>query len=286
MTAPKDSRRILAMEYLTFNGVEPTAFIDLAVKVGFDAVGLRVSPADEKDHPFDLGPGSARRREVKQALDHSGLRVLDVEVLAVDASTSRESVMPVVESTAFFGADYINVTGNDPDSDRFEQTLHMLADEAGALGIMPLIEPMAWKCLSSVPEAIRLATLVPHLGLQVDSLHFARLGCDPELLRSVPARCLPYIQLSDAPAVAPSSAPLDLQYEGRTARLLPGSGGLPLLDMLAAMPAGCPVAVEVPSQVARRTMSDMAWAQQAHDATLRTIERLRGRPADTVSTSA
>jgi sugar phosphate isomerase/epimerase len=102
-------------------------------------------------------------------------------------------------------------------------------------------------------------------------LHFARLGATPALIRTTDPALVPYVQVSDAPRAAPSGDPLDWQREGRTARLLPGDGELPLIELIDAMPAGCPIAVEVPSLDARREVGDEAWARQALAATRRLL---------------
>ncbi len=259
--------RLLALEYLTFNGLPPDEFVRLAASAGYTAVGLRVHPADPADVPHDLGPGTPARRRTRQALDLYGLQVLDVEVFPIGATTSLSQVRVVLEAATFFGASYLNVTGNDPDSARFEQTLHMVAQAASEVGVMPLVEPMGWKCLNSVEEAVRLASSVPNLGVQVDSLHFARLGATVDTIASIPHGRAPYIQLSDAPMAPPSQDPSDWQQEGRTDRMLPGHGELPLRAMLAALSPGCPVAVETPSAAARRLMSDEEWVRRTFDST-------------------
>ena len=62
---------------------------------------------------------------------------------------------------------------------------------------------------------------------------------DPALLR--------YAQICDASADMPG--PTDtpaLIREARTGRLLPGEGVLPLAELVAALPAGAPLAIEAP----------------------------------------
>src|SRR5262249_3595698 len=79
----------------------------------------------------------------------------------------------------------------------------------------------------------------------VDALHFSRSGgtpsdvaqCDPSLFR--------YAQICDASA-SMSTQSADLIREARTGRLLPGEGALPLRDLVAALPATLPLAVEAP----------------------------------------
>jgi sugar phosphate isomerase/epimerase len=62
---------------------------------------------------------------------------------------------------------------------------------------------------------------------------------DPALLR--------YVQICDATSEMPG--PTDtpaLIREARAGRLLPGEGALPLRELVAALPAGLPLAIEAP----------------------------------------
>src|SRR4051812_40036791 len=102
--------RIFALEYLTLNGAHPAAFVEIAAEAGYDAVGLRAHPADPNDSPHDLSPGTTARRDTQSALVDTGMDVLDIEVFPVHADTTADDVNRVLESAAFFGARYLNVT--------------------------------------------------------------------------------------------------------------------------------------------------------------------------------
>ena len=92
-------------------------------------------------------------------------------------------------------------------------------------------------------------------GVLVDTLHLARSGgTSADLAFINPAR-LPYLQLADAPAVPPDATVRGLLYEAIDARLLPGDGGLPLVDVLRMVPH-VPVSVELRSAALRTTHVD------------------------------
>ena len=77
-----------------------------------------------------------------------------------------------------------------------------------------------------------------------DVLHHHRVGAGVAELRAlVDSGRLGWIQLCDAP----QDAPADLLHEARHARLAPGSGALPLDELLAIVPAGIVRSVEVQS---------------------------------------
>ena len=82
-------------------------------------------------------------------------------------------------------------------------------------------------------------------ALVVDALHLARTGSSAEEVRTLPDHWLSYVQLCDAPKEAPPDH-AGLITEARTDRLLPGSGALPLHELIDAFPAGAVYSVEAP----------------------------------------
>jgi hypothetical protein len=58
------------------------------------------------------------------------------------------------------------------------------------------------------------------------------------------------IQICDGPRASPASVD-ERRTEARTARLLPGDGELPLLELLAKLPADLTLAVEAPTRELR-----------------------------------
>jgi sugar phosphate isomerase/epimerase len=97
----------------------------------------------------------------------------------------------------------------------------------------------------------------------VDALHFSRSGGIPAHIGQVDPALLRYAQICDASADVP--APTDtaaLIREARTGRLLPGEGALPLAELVAALPAGVPLAIEAPC----RATAELPPAERARRA--------------------
>ncbi len=88
----------------------------------------------------------------------------------------------------------------------------------------------------------------------VDALHFSRSGGLPAHIGQVDAALFRYAQICDASAdmPGPTDTP-NLIREARTGRLLPGEGVLPLRELVAALPAGIPLAIEAPVPGDRRS---------------------------------
>ncbi|HET7343792.1 MAG TPA: sugar phosphate isomerase/epimerase, partial [Methylomirabilota bacterium] len=81
----------------------------------------------------------------------------------------------------------------------------------------------------------------------IDALHFSRSGGVPAHVAGVDPALLRYAQICDAGPDMPGAADTPaLIREARTGRLLPGEGVLPLAALVAALPAGIPLAIEAP----------------------------------------
>ncbi|MPY76882.1 MAG: hypothetical protein GEU87_21820 [Alphaproteobacteria bacterium] len=99
-------------------------------------------------------------------------------------------------------------------------------------------------------------------SILVDALHFSRSGGLPSDIAGVDASLFRYAQICDAAAVIPSE-PGDLIREARTGRRLPGEGALPLRDLVAALPAAIPLAIEAPVR-ATADLPPLERAQRAY----------------------
>ncbi|MDZ7907190.1 MAG: hypothetical protein U5N10_02480 [Gemmobacter sp.] len=73
---------------------------------------------------------------------------------------------------------------------------------------------------------------------------------------------LPFAHLCDAP-VLPGYTPEDLLHAGRAERLPPGEGQIDLRAILARLPPGIPLALEVPMQALEAAQGSAAVAARA-----------------------
>jgi len=91
-------------------------------------------------------------------------------------------------------------------------------------------------------------------------LHFSRSGGIPAHIAQVDPSLVRYAQICDASSDMPGPGDTPaLIREARTGRLLPGEGALPLRDLVAALPATAPLAVEAPC----RALADLSPVERA-----------------------
>ncbi len=241
--------REVALATLTLGDVGPPELVEAAAGAGFDAVTLRVT--DGSPEPGPLAADTPVRRETLRRLRDTGLGVLDAEVIRLRRDTDPAALRPPLESAALLGARHVLAVASEPDDGALAERFAGLCDEAAALGMRAVLEFMAFSGCRTLADADAIVTRAAHPagGLLVDPLHLRRSGGTPAqvaLLAAAHPERFPYAQLCDAPAAAPAGGGDDLYDEALRRRLHPGEGGLPLADLLAALPARIPLSVEVP----------------------------------------
>jgi sugar phosphate isomerase/epimerase len=212
-----------------------TVLIDVAAHAGFDGVGVRLSGEHAGDDPSSL-----RVRAADQ-----GITIHDVEVYRIDASASDPD--DLILRAASLGAEALLVVSDLPDRNATVDALDAVTDRCRRAGLRVGLEYMAWTTPSTPLDALQMAREVG-CELVVDVLHHVRVGAGrTELVEIVHAGVLGWLQLCDAPATAPD----DLLQEARHGRVAPGRGELPVGELLASVPVGTPISVEVQSDTLR-----------------------------------
>lgn len=238
-------RRVTGLEHLTLLGVPPPDLVTVAADAGFSAVGLRVSPATDDERPWPMSPGSPMLAETALRCADLGITVLDVEAIRLGRRPA--PFTPVLETAAALGAGFVNAICEERDLGRLADEFGRLVQAARPYGIRPVVEFMAYRSVRTLDDAIAVVAGSGGSGgggILIDALHVQRCGVSLGALRELNPALVTYVQLCDAPAAAPA----DEIAEARSGRLLPGDGELPLRELLQALPAGIPVAVEAPRQ--------------------------------------
>jgi sugar phosphate isomerase/epimerase len=237
----------LGLAHFTVLEVPPPELVDLAFKIGYGAIGLRLYPAFAGSPFYQLRSGSASSRELRRRMDDTGIRIYDVEFVAIDEDFSPAALTGILEDASALGAQRLSVCGDDPDRSRLIARFGELCDIAARFGMGVDLECMAWRRVASFPDALSVVTAAAceNGGVLVDALHLSRTGGTPRDLRAAAAGLIRSAQLCDAVAERPPSEEAIIK-EARSGRLPPGRGALPLHDLLAELPDGTVLSVEVP----------------------------------------
>ncbi|MFD4192540.1 sugar phosphate isomerase/epimerase family protein [Amycolatopsis thermoflava] len=273
----------VGLAHLTLLRLSPPELVTTAAEAGFDFVGVRVRAATVGERQYPMAAGSPMSRETVRRLDDTGLRVRDIEFLALGPDTRPGDWAATLEAGAALGASTISVTGSDPDRGRLTDTLAALTEDALELGIRPTLEPISYQPVRTVADAAAIASSAG-AALLLDPLHIQRGGSTIDDVRALDPDLVPVLQLCDGPLAAPERLDLPaelplgmtadgsvLQVEARVQRQVPGEGEFALAALIAAAPEGTPLSVEVPRvteltplEFAKRNLSAVRALVSAH----------------------
>jgi sugar phosphate isomerase/epimerase len=268
-----------SLAQLTVVHASPPELIRIAAAAGYDYVGLRLLEVTGGDS-WPLVSDPRLLRETRAAMSSTGVGVLDVELVRLAPEFEAAYLRPTLEIAAELGVRHILTQAHDEDWGRLVHNFGTLCDLLASYGLTADLEFLTWTKMRGVTEATRLlhAANRPNAGLTVDTLHFHRSACRIEDLRAVSPELFHFIQISDAPAVGPSSVE-GLIFAAREDRLDPGAGELDLAAILRVLPVDVPIAVEIPNSRMASELSDEVRARRALCATRSLVEKVKSERA-------
>jgi sugar phosphate isomerase/epimerase len=178
-----------------------------------------------------------------------------------------------LEVSARLGARHVLVMSAEPDEARTVERFVELCERAAGYGLDVGLEFAIYTGVRTLAHAAQVVarSKQPNASVLIDALHFSRSGGLPSHLAEVDPALLRYAQICDAgPDMPRPDDTAALIREARTGRLLPGEGVLPLAALVAALPAGVPVAIEAPCR-ATAELPALERARRAHRAMTRLL---------------
>jgi sugar phosphate isomerase/epimerase len=240
--------RELSLAHLSVLDATPPQLVTVAAQAGFRRIGIRLSATPSVGvPPYDMLGDTPVLRETLARLADTGVSVLDVEFLRFEPDMPQGIPEGFLEAGARLGAQYVLVMSAEPIEARTVERFCDLCERARQYGLHVCLEFAIYTGVRTLADAARLVKQsgCANASVLVDALHFSRSGGVPSDIAGMDASLFKYAQICDAAAPIPSE-PGDLIREARGGRLLPGEGALPLRDLVAALPAAIPLAVEAP----------------------------------------
>jgi sugar phosphate isomerase/epimerase len=264
--------RPFSLAYLTAAPLSPPDTISLAADIGYSHVGLRLLPAAPGGDFAPLMTDAALLRETQARMKATGVAVFDVEIVRIGAGFKAADLARFLETCAALGAQAILVAGDDPDEARLTASFVAFCDAARPFGLTADLEFMPWTKVPDCKTARRVVETAarPNGRILVDALHAARSTTTLADLADLPRSLLSYVQICDAPAEIPATLE-GLLHTARQARLLPGTGGIDLKAMFAALPADLPMSIELPNDELKARHGVEEWCRMALAATRQTL---------------
>ncbi|VTU31872.1 Xylose isomerase-like TIM barrel [Variovorax sp. PBL-H6] len=251
----------------------PPEMVQLAADTGCAAAGIRLLPTTPGGLHYPLMDNPAMLRETLARMEATGVEILDLEVLRINADFDVHAYRRFLEVGAKLKARHILVAGDDPDPLRLTASFAALCDAAQPYGLTADLEFMPWTQVPDVQAAARIVggAARPNGGVLVDALHFARCGSSLDDVSALSPQWLHYGQICDGPMPGPDSVE-GLIHAARCERMLPGEGAIGLAGLFARLPAGLPISIEVPSETRAPAMGYAAWARKAIEGAQATLE--------------
>ncbi|WP_193186872.1 sugar phosphate isomerase/epimerase family protein [Nisaea sediminum] len=258
--------RAYSLGYLTCNGADPVTSVRIAADHGYDMISFRLLPAGPADRLFPLLQDDGLAREVKAAMRDTGVNLADAEMIRLAPTTEIASFTPFLDRISDLGAKHVLVAVDDTDHSRSQDNYTALCHRLGEYMLTADLEFMPWTGVKDLAHARRMVETANHPAAAVlfDTLHFDRCGASLDEFRDLPAGLMNYVQICDGP-VPYDPSDEELIRIARTARLIPGEGGIDLAAIAALVPKDMTVSVEVPnhalaaeigaSEVARRALA-------------------------------
>ncbi|MCL7466136.1 sugar phosphate isomerase/epimerase [Phaeovulum sp. NW3] len=234
----------LTLHQLCLRDVAPADLPAIAAQVGLGSVSVFVIPPSAKLDIFPRIPPGQGLRDFVAACRGHGVGVHNIEVFSVAPETEIADFDAALDMGAEIGARRLTALVQDPDRARALDQMCALADAAGARGIAVSVEFMKFSELRNIGAGARFIADSghPNLTLLVDPLHLFRTGGSVADLAATDPRVIGAAQICDGPFLAPANAFAEAVED----RGIPGEGAFPLSAFLAALPADCPIDIEVP----------------------------------------
>lgn len=257
-----------SMAYLTSNGLSPLEAIKVAARCGYDAISFRFLPAGPDDCPPPLLTDDALVRDIKLALDDTGLFFSDAEMIRLNEDTDLSRFRPFLDRISDMGARHILVAGDDPESARLTECYGRLCELVGTYRLTADLEFMPWTAVPDLTAARRMVEQAnsPAAAILVDTLHFDRSNGDLQELADLPGKFVNYVQICDGP-IPYGTDTSELIRIARTQRLCPGDGDIDLLAIANVLPQSGLISVEVPNLETAREIGPDALALRALEKT-------------------
>ena len=239
-----------ALDHLTIVDADPTQLAQVAARNGYRAICLFMeSMAVLPQMPdFTLFDQPADQRALRQILGDGGVKLDVAYPFTLSRKSELEDFKRGLACAAFLGARFANVLIYEREAGRAAEKFSDFCALAENFDLGVVLEFFPASAVPTLADALSMVSAIarPHkVGVNVDLLHLMRSGGTMEDLRRAPGEYILYGQLCDGLAdAATDRAARD--YEASMERLLPGQGAFDVVGFCAALPAHCPISLEIP----------------------------------------
>lgn len=250
----------IGIERLCVFGMPPVPFVHLAADLGCRFIGIGLTAMryyNPHGYPdWSLKDDAALRRDMLAAMRDRDVTIALCEGFSIRPGVDFRDQAADLDIVHALGGQRINVVSSGRDRARALDGFAVLTEMAAERRIEVTSE-IGMAPVSSLAAGLAAMRHVarPNFKLLLDTMHFFRLGGTVAEVAAADPGAIGYVQLCDAPLV--SAFPTYME-EALHDRLAPGSGALPLRELLAVLPRDLVYSIEVPQRALAESGMDPA----------------------------
>jgi len=209
-------------------------------------------------------------REIKAAIDNTGVQVLDIELARIIEAPGPDSYLPALEMAAELGAKHVLSSVWMHDRHQVIERFARLCDVAKPLGLtvnLEFVSSTEWNTLEGALDVVTSSGR-DNVGIMIDTLHFHRGRIPIEQLDRVPASWSNFVHVCDDRADVPATLE-EARRTMREERLYPGEGGVDIAGILGRLPQSLVCAIELPHRQRMRELGHDRFARTCLERTKR-----------------
>lgn len=238
----------LGIEQISVFGLPPVEYVNLVADLGCANMSAALYSFGYNPHHYpawSLKDDANLRREMIAALRDRGVTISLFEGLSVREGLDVRDRAAELDLAAELGAVRINTVSMDPDLGRTFDGFAIMTEMAAERGLTTTTEFAPGLTVADLPTAI---AAMHHVGredfrLLIDTMHFGRTGARIEDLAALDPDRIGYVQIADAPMTPRFETYFE---EAMHERMVPGTGEMPIREILALVPKDRVVSAEVP----------------------------------------
>ena len=244
-------KKQFSLAHLTVIGCSPAEMIHIAARTGYDFVSIRLIPMGVEGEFKCLSQDKAMIRETRDALDSTGVKMLDLELARIMDDVPPETYLPAMEVAAELGASHVISsawTREHNERNFIIEKYAEICDLAAPLGLTVDLEFPSFSSLPTLKDAadvVRTANR-PNGGILIDTLYMYFSGLSLDELETLPPEWFHFMHICDTDAALPAT--LDkIRHVARDDRKYLGEGRIDFDSILERMPVSI-YSIELPNR--------------------------------------
>lgn len=241
-------KREYSLAHLTALRCPTPELVYIAKMAGYDYISPRIVNLGVKgESNYDLASQPEMLKNTINAMDDTGIRVHDIELLRILQDTDVKKYEAAIEVGAKLGARHVLSSIWTSDKEVYIEKFAQLCDLAKSYGLGVQLEFVTWADVATLAQAKEVLLTVnrDNAGIMVDTLHAYRSRVAPEELDDCPASWFKFCHICDGPADIPETKE-DLLIVGRDGRYYLGEGVIDIAAYVSRMPQDVVCSIELP----------------------------------------